>query len=93
MELGKSGRRRGMEEAAALIIENIFAMVGGVNESTRTVKRVKTRDQSMKHPVSTAYRIVIGIDKPLTVCLICFRRFVGQKICLGTRIAVLIIEV
>lgn len=68
IELIKSGRRGGVQEALPFVVENIFAVIGTV-EQRRTVvfERAEIFDRLREEVVCIVDRIVVGIDEFLDV--------------------------
>ena len=88
-------RRRGrsVEEALAIVVEDVLAVVGRVEHCRLRPTLAEHRDDAVQHEVGLTDGVVVGVDELRTVLRLSLRRRVGQELGVTLRIAVAVVEV
>lgn len=85
--------RRSVQEAVALIVEDIFAVVGAVDHRCTSVDGPQCADYVGEHAVRIAYGVVVAVYEAFAVGTVGVERIVGREICVLGGITVFVEEV
>ena len=84
---------RGVEKEFALVVKDVFAMVGGVEQRGRGVVAPQLGDERVEEVVGIGYGVVIGVEQARAVGGGHFVGQVGGKPCHSARVTHVIVEV
>lgn len=93
MKLIERGTRRSVKKKVSVVVEDIFAVVGGVKERRPCVGLFKRGDHPVKEIVGHKYCIVISVDERLPVAGGNFLGMVGKELAVPVVVAVGVVEV
>ena len=93
MDLVVSWDWRGMEETVAVVVEDIFAMVGEEKHGGRAFGLLKQRNDGVEHHIRFADGVVVSVEELSAVVTLCIGVIVGGEESMVARVSVAVAEV
>ena len=93
MDLVVSWDWRGMEETVAVVVEDIFTMVGKEKHGGRAFGLLKQRNDGVEHHIRFADGVVVSVEELSAVVTLCIGVIVGGEESMVARVSVAVAEV
>lgn len=82
-----------MEETLAIVVEDVLAVVGGVEHCRLRPTLAEHRDDAVQHEVGLTDGVVVSVQQRRAILGFCLGGRVGQELGAMARIAVAVVEV